>query len=283
MAIESLSILTSTGSGKAYLAEQYGKVIDNIQRGCISSLFKNMDLSGDPNSGSLIVRRFNNATVNNYGTARSGGGTKLQATNVVIPMDQNKELIEEVSDNDVRLFGVEGLIERRLKNIQDRAIKQLEKDFWEKAFATVFSTSNMTIEDAIDKAITDMESTKSNYIDGIDRNQINLIVKPNIYSKIQKYIDNIPNVLTGNNYKMFHDVRVFVSTDLSSKVNFGVIANGAVAQPVHYTPDEAGKFPASNDYHFGLFMDYGTKLIEPLMSRGYMWTEPTTEPATNNN
>ena len=41
--IESLSILTETGDGKAYLAEEYGKVVQNVQNGTIASLFKNMD------------------------------------------------------------------------------------------------------------------------------------------------------------------------------------------------------------------------------------------------
>ena len=36
--IESLSILTETGDGKAYLAESYGKVVENVQNACISAM-----------------------------------------------------------------------------------------------------------------------------------------------------------------------------------------------------------------------------------------------------
>ena len=50
--IESLSVL-STEEGKAYLAEQYGKVIQNVQKGLISGSMKNTELSGDPEAGSV--------------------------------------------------------------------------------------------------------------------------------------------------------------------------------------------------------------------------------------
>ena len=41
------------------------------------------------------------------------------------------------------------------------------------------------------------------------------------------------------------------------------MVDGAVAQPVLTTLDEAGKIPMSNAYHFGLFYSYGTKAVMP--------------------
>lgn len=48
--IESLSQLLTT-DGKDLLAEEYGKVIDNVQKETISERLKNTDLSGTPISG----------------------------------------------------------------------------------------------------------------------------------------------------------------------------------------------------------------------------------------
>ena len=44
--ITSLNMLLDT-TGKMYLAEQYGKVIENVQKQTISGKMKNTELSGD--------------------------------------------------------------------------------------------------------------------------------------------------------------------------------------------------------------------------------------------
>ena len=53
-----------------FLAEEYGKVIENVQKLTISGAMKNTELSGDPHAGTVEAKRFANATPKNYGTAR---------------------------------------------------------------------------------------------------------------------------------------------------------------------------------------------------------------------
>jgi hypothetical protein len=49
-----LSILLDGGSGsKDFLAELYGKVIENVNKQMVSSRIKNQDLSGNPEAGSV--------------------------------------------------------------------------------------------------------------------------------------------------------------------------------------------------------------------------------------
>ena len=72
--IDSLSIqLQTDATAKDKLAEEYGKVIANLQKSTISSVLKNNDLSGDPASGTVEAKRFANATAEDYGTARGHG------------------------------------------------------------------------------------------------------------------------------------------------------------------------------------------------------------------
>ena len=82
MRIESLSQLNES-AGKDYLAESYGKVIENVQKSTISSILKNTDLSGDPTTGTVEAKRFTNTQSQSYGTARSGGAGQK---NVVRPV-----------------------------------------------------------------------------------------------------------------------------------------------------------------------------------------------------
>ena len=70
--INALNILLES-DGKEYLAELYGKTIEGVQKALISGSMKNMDLSGDPVSGTVEAKRFVNATPKNYGTARTAG------------------------------------------------------------------------------------------------------------------------------------------------------------------------------------------------------------------
>ena len=70
MAQDALSILT-TGTTKDKLAEIRGAIIDAIRAKCVSTLIKNNNYSGDPESGSVIFDRFKDAELNNYGTART--------------------------------------------------------------------------------------------------------------------------------------------------------------------------------------------------------------------
>ena len=111
--IETLNILDST-SGKDYLAETYGAVIENVQKSMVSEQMKNRDLSGNPKSGTVEAKRFENTSSSAYGTARSGGaGTAITSSRVVIALNTNRELINEVEEKDVALYGVDNLIQRK--------------------------------------------------------------------------------------------------------------------------------------------------------------------------
>ena len=58
------------------LAEIQGFVIETIQKGAVSEKMKNTEYSGDPTTGSIEIDRFKNATVDDYGTARTAGAGK---------------------------------------------------------------------------------------------------------------------------------------------------------------------------------------------------------------
>ena len=108
--ITSLNMLLDT-TGKMLLAEEYGKVIENVQKNTISGKMKNTELSGDPSAGTVEAKRFANATSKNYGTARGAAkGDGVKGKPVTIPINVDKEIVEEVEQKDVSLLGVEGLI-----------------------------------------------------------------------------------------------------------------------------------------------------------------------------
>lgn len=103
--LDALSLKLQNGSSAEKLAEEYGKVIENIQAVTLAAKLKNTDLSGDPTSGTVEAKRFVNVAGQSYGTARTAGkGQYVKAKPVVIAIDDNTEYIEEVEEKDLKTY-----------------------------------------------------------------------------------------------------------------------------------------------------------------------------------
>ncbi len=267
--ITSLSIYLENGTDKDFLKESYGKVIDNIQSKNISSELKNQELSGDINSGSVEAKRFENAASADYGTARAGGkGANVKARPVTVALDTDKEIIEEVEDKDVALYGVEGFIERRLRNHEMVLSKELERAFFNEAVAAGSEVTLTATDTAakVDEAIVKLEKTKNKFVNGVDRMYMTVVADPQIYTELQSKIDTLanPNVNSASaTINEYHGCRIKKSTDLPANTDFIVMVDGSVAQPVRYKMSDLAPIPMSNAYSFGIFYSYGTKAVAP--------------------
>ena len=269
--IDSLSIQLQTDpSAKDKLAESYGKVIENLEKSTISSVLKNTDLSGDPASGTVEAKRFANATAQNYGTARGNGyATKVKAKPVVVALDTDKEFIEEVEEKDLRTYGINGLIERRTAN-QGGAMKRLlERAFFTEAVTSgsALTLSSANIEDKFEEAIQEIETTNNDFVDGVERDLINIVCSPATYGQIRTYLDkgvNNSNVSTAvGEFGQFHGVDVYSSTYLPNGVDFIIMVKGSIAQPVIPSIYNPAKIELSDATGFGIFLDFGTKAVTP--------------------
>lgn len=261
--ITSLSMLLTT-TGKDYLAESYGKVIENVQKATISSMLKNKDLSGDPTTGTVEAKRFTNTASSTYGTARAAhAGTQAKVVPVTIAIDQDKEIIHEVEDKDVKLYGVEGYITKEQAKDTKAMERELERAFFTEAVtvATSVQTSATDIEEIVEAAIQSVETVQNNFVDGVERDMINLVLTPAYYGKLRTYLDKVELDGQREGYALYHGVKVFSSVYLPTGTNGIVMADGAIAQPVMPTVAEPDKIQLSNAYAFGLFYSYGTKSV----------------------
>lgn len=247
------------------LAETYGKVIDAVQKGAISEQIKNKNYSGDPATGSVEIDRFKNATVNDLGTARTGGaGDKLKNTGkVTVNVDTDKEIVEEIAKKDIKLYGIDGMAERRKDNHIKRMIAYLDNQFFAKAEAegTGVVLTGSTIAEKLEQLIQSVETTQNDWVDGVDRDMLVVTVKPSVYGALLNYIDSVPNSITGLKDDYFHKVRIY-SNHRQTKDMICMI-DGAVAQPVVTDEYDAEKIPLSNDIALELFFSKGTKAVMP--------------------
>lgn len=261
---DALNILVSEGV-KDKLAETYGQVIEAVQKGAVSEQIKNKNYSGDATSGTVEIDRFKNAEVNDLGTARTGGkGDELvNSGKVVVSVDTDKEIVEELAKKDVKLFGLDGMAEKRKANHIKRMIAYLDKEFFACAETegTEITLKATDVQGKIEELILSVETTVNDFVDGVDRDMIVVTVTPAIYSQIQNYIDSVPNSLTGVNDEYFHKVRIY-SNHRQTKPAIAMI-EGAVAQLVTTDEYDAEKIPLSNNIALELFFSKGTKAVMP--------------------
>lgn len=108
-----ISLLAGT-STPATLAEIYGLVIENVQKGTLSTALKSQQYTGNPAAGSVEFKRFVNSEAKDYGTARTAAaGDKVTAPPVTVNLSVHKEIVEEVAKFDLDTFGVSNIMRRR--------------------------------------------------------------------------------------------------------------------------------------------------------------------------
>ena len=269
--LDALSIELIAG-GKDKLKEEYGKVIDNLQHITLSARLKNTDLSGDPTSGTVEAKRFKNIVGNSYGTARTAGkGQTIKETPVVIALNDDTEYIEEVEEKDLKTYGVNGLIERRTKNHQDALAVELDTKFFAEAVSegTSFTpTGTPSIEDEVEEAIQTIETTKNNFVNGVPRNMIEIVMSPLYYGKLRNKINSISNSndlgkVANWEGGTFNNTEIYSSVFLPQGINYVVMVKGAVAQPIMTSIMNPEKIQLSDATAFGLFAYKGTKAVTP--------------------
>lgn len=267
--IPSLNILLET-TGKDYLAELYGKVIENVEKSTISGLIKNTDLSGNPVSGTVEAKRFAFAAAKTYGTARTAGkGDAIVARPVTVAIDQDKEIVSELEQKDTTLYGVEGLLARRAVEHTASMIRNLEAAFFAAAgtAATAITTTVTDPFQLLELMILSVETVTNDFVHGVPRSMIHVIMKPSEYSAIRTAVNTEFNNANINSsieeFGMINGVRVYSSIDLPAGVNAISMCIGSVAQPVLPKAYTAEKIPLSNAFALELFYSYGIKAVMP--------------------
>ena len=265
MARENALNIFINDTDKDKLAEIYGEVIEAIQKEAVSEQIKNKNYSGDIEAGSVEIDRFNNATVDDLGTARTNAKGKhlVNGGKVTINVDTDKEIVEELAKKDIKLHGITGMAEKRKVNHKKRTIAYLDTEFFKCAVAegtaVELPVELVTIEEQLEGLIQDVETTVNDFVDGVDRDMIVLTLKPTVYGKLKNYIDSIDG--SNGSTKVFHEVRVF--SNHRQTADAICMIDGAIGQPVITDEYDAEKIPLSNDIALELFFSKGTKAVMP--------------------
>lgn len=275
--------LIQNGATKVELAELSGLVIQNIQKDTLASGLKSQSYTGNPASGSVEYRRFKNSVSQDYGTARAAGkGTALTVPPTTVNLNTHKEIVEEAAKFDLDTFGVGNIMARRADNHVDTVAAEYDTAFFQAAFdeGTAFTAPASATDPGkiVEALIQTLETVKNDFVRGVPRNIMRLVLSPAFYGDMRDYLDKTvhnANVDTAaEDFTTFHGVRVYSSVFLPANAKAVIMIEGAIAQPaVIYPYKDPEKIPLSNDYGVSMFYDFGTKVLTPDLVFTYSVTE----------
>lgn len=251
------------------LAEVLDGVIENIQVSAVSEALKNTNGSGNPEGGSVEYKRFVNAELKAKGTARTAGaGEKVIAKPVIVNLDDDKEIVEELQIKDVELYGIDGMAAKRKDNFAKRVVAYLDRKFFAEAVnaGTQFTRGALTdVKDIIDAMIVAAKETSSDFIDGIDAQDLALVVNGTARKALKNDLDALPNGTNPANgaIGVYDDVTVYESNRLPQNVTAIVMLKGAIAQPRLISDYQAEKVPFDDAIALETFLYTGVKALVP--------------------
>ena len=267
MAQKSLNVLIDGTSTKDDLAVVLDGVLENIQVSAVSEAIKNKEGSGSPQAGTVNYKRFANATLADKGTARQAGkGSAIEAKTIQVNIDTDKEIVEEVTTKDIKLYGIAGMAQKRANNQSKRISAFLDRTFFDVAVkaGTQFTRGSLTApKEIIDAMIVKAKNTSSDVIDGIDAEDLVLVLDGSYRKALKNDLDALPNGTKPENGRIgiYDNIEVFESNRMPENVHAIIMLRGAVAQPYFVSEYDFEKIPLDDNYAIENFLYCGTKAL----------------------
>ena len=261
---EALNIMLQDGETKDNLKQVLSGVLENVSARAVSEQLKAKNGSGTPEGGVIEYKRFVNAELKDKGTARAAGkGDEVKAKPVKVYIDTDKEIVEELQGKDVKLYGIDGMAERRKGNHQSAIIRYLDREFFTKVLKGTEVTAKDNVQDTIDDLLERARTLKNDFIDGIESDLLVIVVNSRYRKAMKKILDDLPN---GTDPKeqaigMYDSVRVYESNRLPTDVEAVVMMDGAIAQPYYVSEYSAEKVPFDDAVALEDYLYKGTEAL----------------------
>lgn len=266
---DSLNIIKYGTEEKSKLAETLNGVLENVFASAVSEELKAKNGSGTPESGTVTYKRFANAKIQKKGTARTNGkGNQLQDNPVKVNIDDDEEIIEEMQGKDLRLYGVAGMAEKRKENYANQIKAYLDRSFFTCAKTEgnkVERPKDGTVQDIIDNMIVTAKTLKNDFVDGIDSEDLAIVLDPTYRKSMKKVLDDLPNGTSPSNgaIGMYDSIMVRESTRMPSGVHAIVMRKESIAQPFYVSEFDLEKINLDDSYALEDYLYKGTKALTP--------------------
>lgn len=229
-------------------------------------------LSGNPDAGTLSARRYASAQVKTYGTARTAGKSDPgKALPVAVDIDNNCEVYEEYEEKDISLNGIPGLLAERRVAIESAMERELDEKFFsvavdEKNGGAELKTTKETVKERLSELILTLHETKNQFVDGVEKNDIHVVLSPAAYEEMRDYIDTKANANVKTDIEEFgkyHGVWIYSNNHQPEGIEMIAMCKGAIAEPIKRSEYRVERVPFSDAYNVGFPFYYGCKAVMP--------------------
>ena len=190
--------------------------------------------------------------------------TQILAIKIEIDDDSiYKEIVEESQGKDVRLYGIDGMAEKRKVNHQSAIIRYLDREFFKEILKGTKVEAKATVQETIDDLLERARNLKNDFIDGIESDLLVIVADSKYRKSMKKILDELPN---GTDPKeqaigMYDSVRVYESTRMPAGVRVAVMIDGAIAQPYYVSEYGAEKVPFDDAVALEDYLYKGTQAL----------------------
>ena len=217
---QALSIYQSEDA-KAYLRNVIVGIFENIGMKTVSGRLKSRNADLSKPAGSYEFKRFANATSQEYGTARTAGkGQKVIAPSIPVNLDVNREIVEELNLFDGQSFTqdtFEAFVERRKAAIKLAVERELDRAFFADiktngTAAGIAINLSGDIVSQLEDVIVKLVTTQNEFVDGVERENMALILSPRLHSKLKTELNDVYNfsgTVEEGTFKGINGVAVF--------------------------------------------------------------------------
>ena len=291
---KALSIYLEDANTQTFLRNVIVGIFENYQKTAISARLKSKNANLSQKAGSYEFKRFANATVRDYGTARKAGfGDKVIAPPVTVNLDQNKEIVEEVNffdaDGSFTNESFQSFVNSRKINFELSLTDYLDSVFFD-AIKTQ-GTAATALKDVSGAALTALDLTKplrkqletvigavektgkngteNKYVRGVDRRYMVLVLDSQLYGLVKDELNDcycFAGKTADEVFPGLNGVAVFSSVNLPEGCHYQLVVMDSVAQPTIEKGFDFEKIPLSVDYAMEMFFRYGTKVIAPELA-----------------
>ncbi len=267
---DSLNVIKYGTEEKAKLAETLGGILENVFTSAVSEELKAKDGSGDPQSGSVEYKRFANAKIEDKGTARKAGkGNAVKDNPITVNIDTDKEIIEEFQGKDLKLYGVPNMAERRKKNYSKQIRAYLDREFFacgqKEGTKIEKPTASATVQEIVDNMIVTAKTLKNDFIDGLDAEDLAIVLDATYRKKMKNVLDDLPNGTSPSNgaIGMYDSIIVRESTRMPAGCHVMLMREESIAQPFYVSEFDLEKINLDDAYALEDFLYKGTKALTP--------------------
>ena len=168
---------------------------------------------------------------------------------------------------DVKLLGVDGMAEKRKANFAKRIIAYLDRKFFSiaKTAGTAYDGSSTTFKAIVDDMIVTAKETSSDYIDGIDAEDLAIVLSGKARKSMKNELDELPNGTAAANgaIGVYDSIEVYESNRMPTGTHVMVMLKEAIAEPWYLSDYAAEKVPFDDAIALETFLYCGGEALNP--------------------